>query len=364
MNMAQERGKYNSLGYFNLARGLGMLLILFGHSISPFFPKTSEELSSSLFSGAGSVLGGGIMAMFFMISGFGFYTRSPKKCLSIQFKLLLKPYFQVSIAILAIKLILALVKQRSFLLNGGELVPTLLLGLNAEGGGNFGGIPIESVSILWFLLALFTGWVIYNGISRLKNAKLQWCLIGLCVVLSWMLCLVSDVWPYCIPHGLLAAGYLAAGSEIKKYRLLERKLPLWCWAVVIATALVSTAFGSVNIVACHWQLGLLDIVGSFCVGFLLLRLYGAVMNRAGGGLWVQLTESVGLHSIWIVCLHAFEKMVLPWYRLKVIFPDNPVLCTAICFFGRCAVIWLLFELLTLGQRLLRNRKRKRIIIET
>ena len=143
--MTRESNAYSTLGYFNLAKGFGMVLILLGHSITPFYPR--PELSEGLFSGAGSVLGGGIMAMFFMISGFGFYSRSPKRCLRIQTKTLLLPYCITTAAILITKYLLSLIKNRPFGQNGAELALTYLLGLNAEGGHTLGGIAIESVSI-------------------------------------------------------------------------------------------------------------------------------------------------------------------------------------------------------------------------
>lgn len=43
--------------------------------------------------------------------------------------------------------------------------------------------------------------------------------------------------------------------------------------------LICAAFGDVNIVAGVWGLGLLDVAGSFCAGFLLLRLYARWMQR-------------------------------------------------------------------------------------
>ena len=66
------------LGYFNLARGLGMVLIVLGHSINLYL-EPQPTGSGGLFSGAGSVFGGGIMAAFFMISGYGLSKRKPRR---------------------------------------------------------------------------------------------------------------------------------------------------------------------------------------------------------------------------------------------------------------------------------------------
>lgn len=351
----KQTGSNNStgLGYFYLARGVGMVLILLGHSMTPFF---SVAHATGLFSGAGSVLGGGIMAMFFMISGFGFYCRSPRKCLSTQYKLLLKPYFITTAAILATKVLLALVKQRSFAAHGGDLVLTYLLGLNAEGGDSLWGIPVNSVSIMWFVLALFGGWLLYNGISRLESGKLRALLIVMCVVAGWGLTVISKVWPWCLPMALLAVGYLAAGDEIRRRELLTRKLPLWCWALVWGVAACCAAWGRVNMVACRWDLGLMDVAGSFCAGFLLLRGYSALMRKNWQGWPVRFLEAVGLYSLWIVFLHGYEKVIFPWYRLGHLFPENLVLCTILCLVLRGCVIYALMQLVMWLRRKLRRKR--------
>lgn len=73
--MKNDSNKTMGLGYFNLARGLGMVLILLGHSMNLYLPPEGYRNPGL---GTGTVIGGGIMAAFFMISGFGFYKRSPK----------------------------------------------------------------------------------------------------------------------------------------------------------------------------------------------------------------------------------------------------------------------------------------------
>ena len=342
--------KNPGLGYFNLARGLGMVLILLGHSMTPFSPADTAA------SGAGSVLGGGIMAMFFLISGMGFYSRSLKKCFSIQYRLLLKPYLLTTAAILLTKLVLAVVKQRPFAKHGGELVLTYLLGLNAEGGGQLWGIPIESVSIFWFILALFGGWMLYNGICRLHSKTLQILLVTGCVVASYLLTLISSVWIFCLPMVLLSVGYLAAGDLIRKHHLLDRKLPVWCWAILLVITGVCACFGGTKLVGCYWKLGLLDVAGSFCVGFLLLRLYHRLMEKAHDGLLIRMVETVGFYSLWIVFLHGYEKVIFPWYRLGEWMSDG--VATVVCLAARCTVMYGLFRLLNIINRKCRRKRRK------
>ena len=334
--MTNRPAKYNNLGYFNLARGIGIMMILLGHSIVPFLTASGSG-TGGLFSGAGSVLGGGVMAMFFLISGFGFYTRSPKKCFKTQARLLLYPYFQVAGMLIFARMVLSLVRGRNPLTELLNLLLTLPLCVNAENADALFGAPLKSVTILWFILALFGGWVIYNGICRIRDEKKQNLLLLLCLVASWALTLISKAWPLCLPMALLAACYLAAGFTVKRKNLLVEKLPVKAWVFMGVIITASCAFGAVDIGAGIWKLGLVDVAATFCIGFLLLRAYACFMDLEIHNRVIHLVERIGNQSIWIVFFHAIEKSLFPWYRLKD-FIDLPWLCILICFTCRSLMI--------------------------
>lgn len=362
--MNQQENKIGSLGYFNLARGIGMVLILLGHSYILFTPL-SQRTQAPL-SGLGSVLGGGTMAMFFLISGCGFYKRSPKKCFSIQKRLLLKPYCIVSVAILLTKLLLSVVERRPFRDHGGELVLTYLLGFNAEKGSTFLGIPIDSISIFWFVIALFGGWNLYNAISQLRNRRLQVALVVGCVLLGYLLTLYRKIWPFCLPMALLVVGYLAAGAWINRKGLLECRLRGWSIVLLCVPVVCSAIWGRVNIMTCVWKLGLLDVLSTFCLGFLLMRLFAWIMTLNLHNNLVLGLETLGFNSIWVVSLHAYEKVIFPWYRMDEVVPLGPAGCTLVCFFGRLMLIFLLYQLvcvITQCWKRLRGKKKPKIVIE-
>lgn len=362
MNQAENR--IGSLGYFNLARGIGMVMILLGHSFILFAERPHR--TQALFSGAGSVLGGGIVAMFFLISGCGFYRRSPRKCFSIQRKLLLKPYCAVSAAILLTKLLLAAVEQRPFRSHGGELVLTYLLGFNAEKGGVFWGIPIDSISIFWFVLALFGGWNLYNAIAQLRSQQLRGGLVFGCVLLGYLLTLYRKIWPFCLPMALLVVGYLAVGAWINRKGLLERRLPGWSILLLCVPVVCSLAWGRVDIMTCVWKLGLLDVLSTFCLGFLLMRFFAWIMTLNLHSNLVLALEALGFNSIWVVSLHAYEKVIFPWYRMDEVLPLGPAGCTLVCFFGRSALIFLLYQVVCIITRCwkrLQGKKKPKIVIE-
>lgn len=355
--------KHHNLGYFNLARGLGMILILAGHSFVPFLHISPVSGSPAPFSGAGSVLGAGVMAMFFLISGFGFYTRSPRKCLSTQNKLLLFPYYQVALILIAVRLVLTFLRGRNILQTAADLLLTYPLGLNAENSSALFGEPVKSVTILWFILALYGGWVIYNAICRIKDQRRQRLLVLGCVVVSWALTLISKAWPMCLPMALLACGYLDAGHTIKQKNLLFQPLSWKAWAAMAAVITISSAFGYVDIGAGIWKMGLIDVASTFCIGFILLRAYSRFMQLELRHPLIHILERIGNRSVWIVFLHAMEKSVLPWYRLQSLLPDASILCALICLIARSLLIWAAYRIFTRLQRILRTKKKARVRID-
>ena len=357
MNPVQR--KKDSLGYFNLLRGLGLFFIIVGHSIAPFLTVQPSGEATVFFQGAGRVLGSSILSMFFMLSGLGFYRRSPKKCLTIQTKLLLKPYAFTAIAFIIGKMILTAIKGGSVLNQGLSLSLTFLLGLNASRGADLFGIRVTTISILWFVIALFGSWVIYNLIMHISRKSLRWlCVLG-CLLLGWVLSLISKVWPFALPMMLMAVGCIAAGHEIQTRNLLHSRLPVLAWCGLILMSLLCLMFGYVDIAACTWKLGPIDMIGSLCIGFLLLRVYSRIMELGIQGRMVGYLENIGVNSIRILCLHAFEHAIIPWRDLSQLLPDSPVLCSILCLLGKGITIWALYQL----TYHLTRKKKKTITIE-
>lgn len=353
-----QKKTIKGMGYFNILRGVGMLLIIWGHSAAVFYSSGTE--GAPLTEGISGVLGGGIMAMFFMISGYHFYRRSPRKCLAIQKKTLLYPYWFTAAAVLASKFLLSVLKKRPLMEHGGEYLLTYLLGLNAEGGGVLWGIPIESVSILWFVLALFGGWMIYNAVLQCKNRKVQWACVCLCMVLAWLAGRISSVWAGCLPQSLAAVFFLAAGAEIRNRQLLERKLPKTVYAAMGVLLLTCVRYGRVDMVNNVWRLGPLDMIGSAVSGFLLLKGYDFFMERLLRERKIACLEFIGFRSMWVLCLHCYEKVVFPWYRLRGLFAGRPFAGTLVCMVLRMLLIFALYRILSqaiaFGKRKLRKKE--------
>ena len=361
--MTTMKRKQYSLGYFNMARGMGTLMVIAGHSMALFLSGMKIGEVPTVFAGAGRVIGGGVMAMFFLISGFYFKPRPVGRCIRMQARLL-KLYYATAIAIVASLVLQRFLQGKPWEELGQKLLWTYLFGFNAPAGAVILGQEVGTVSLFWFIFALFLGWILYNLICTIKSVTWRRMCVCLCVVSGWCLTEVSRVWPMAIPMGLITVGYIALGSLIREKDLLEHRLPIAIEVCVVAVALLCLSFGHVDMSVCLWKLGLLDVAGSFCVGYLLLRLYCLYANRNPHGILARQTEYVGMHSIWIFCIHAFEKALVPWQNLRRIFPDSPVLCMVICFVGRILVIGALFWLLYRSRKQIRRKRQHGIVLQT
>jgi len=360
--MRNSQQRQYSLGYFNIARGFGTVIVILGHSMALFLGMLPQAERPPVFADLGRVLGGGVMAMFFLISGFYFQRRSPRMCFTNQWKLLMKPYYTTGIAIFLGLGLRSLLLGHSFKKRAIQTVMTFLLGINASKGGQVFGMPVSTVSIFWYVLALFWGWNLLNWISGFRKRGWKTAAFVLCVAACRVMAELSSVWVMAIPMSLLAVVYIAMGYEIRKNHLLDRELPGWMWAGIITVSVVCLAFGNVDIAACSWKLGVLDMAGSLCIGFLILRMYKHLMDRISGKCILGSIEHVGLNSMRILCLHALEKDVIPWRDLQFVFPDRPYLCFLVCLVGRIVLIKLMLQVVILFRRAYRKLMRPVIVI--
>lgn len=164
------------------------------------------------------------------------------------------------------------------------------------------------------------------------------------------------------PTGFGSGIFLAMGVVIRQHNLLERKIPVWGYGLMGILLFICAAFGQVDMVNCIWRLGPVDIAGSCCCGFLLLKIYGCVMRHMPKGIFVSLLESAGFYSMWIICLHCYEKVIVPWYRLKWVFPENPLVGTVVCMILRLLLIYVMYRavspVIARVNRMWRKQKRK------
>ncbi|MBP5291618.1 MAG: hypothetical protein J6Y90_03250 [Lachnospiraceae bacterium] len=369
MEVKKEVKDVHSMGFFDLAKGLGMIIIILGHSYNMAFntPGVHAAMEGGrniifgkagpLFSGAGSVLGAAVVAMFFMISGYSFFKRKPKKCLSLQAKLLLKPYAVTGAAVVVSKFTISLLRRRSFLEHGAAFITTFLFGTSLDSGGRIFGLPAESISILWFILSLFEAWVAYNLIVRIKAERVRHILVACIVIVGYLMSLAPFAWPYMLPQSMVALGYFHVGHMCKVHKAFERELPQWLPIHAGSIASFCLIFGSVNMAYNYWGLGLVDLAGTFALGFLLLMGYVKKLGPIPDTKVTSLISAVGFSSIWVVCIHGFEMCVFPWYMLIDRLMPHKFLAFLALTILRSALIWGIYKAIMFARKKLHRKKK-------
>jgi len=373
MGEKREVRDIHSMGFFDLAKGLGMIIIILGHSYNMAFaepgvhPAMAEGRSVifgkavPLLSGAGSVLGAGVVAMFFMISGYSFFKRKPKKCLSMQTKLLLKPYAVTGSAVIVSKLIISLLRRRSFLEHGAAFIPTYLFGTSLDSGGKIFGLPAESISILWFILSLFEVWVTYNLIVRIKSARTRHILVVCSVIAGYFMSLAPFAWPFMLPQSMVVLGYFHVGHLCREHKVFERKLPQWLPILAGSVASFCLLFGSVNIAYSYWGLGLVEVAGTIALGFLLMLGYVKKLGTVPDTKLTSFISAVGFSSIWIVCIHGYEMCVFPWYILIGLLMPHKFLAFLVVAILRSVMIWCVYMAIMWVRK--KTQRKKKIVLE-
>lgn len=324
--------KGNTIGMFDLSRGILMLFVVFAHSISHFVKYWDRGTLALWMFVPLAVLGiliYGLIPMFFLMSGYGFREQTMKRCIGDRLRYLWKPYVFVAFLVTAGAILKAVLRGKPIVDAVIRQGAPFLLGL-CPGEVEIGGKYVESVGPLWFLVALVGSRIVLNLIFRLENEVLR----GLCVITLVAFCTCLPFYaliPFCVIQSLSCAGYLYVGYCIKKYNLLFARFSKRTYIVLIAILVCVFPFGNVDVSQNVWKLGFLDFIASCVAGFLLCRL--SVVGERLQGRITRLFRIIGRYSLYFLCVHAVEFFVIPWERVAGMFKGRAL-------FGFIA-IWIL-----------------------
>lgn len=343
-----------NLGAFDLIKGLGLIVLVFGHSL----PRYDVEQLKFLLPVVAvlELFETGTNPMFFIVSGFSFREKTVRKMLEKSSSGLLKPYLYVVLFIAVLFPLNHYLCYRWWPGAWEETVRTVLaflFGVPASGKMVFGYSLYEN-SVVWFLLALFIAQNLLNLVLKLKNKYLQFAGATCCVIVGYVLVCLNINY-FCLPQGLMAVGYCYVGYLLKKYNLfVGGKYIKWAYAVMGAVTVWQIAFSEFNISHGIFKYGLLDYFASMCAGVLLMAMGIYVGRLEWKGLeWIK---QIGVYTYWIICIHSVEMTCVRWYMLTEHFAERQ----SIAFVIEVCVKVLLFTLsvLVLKQIVKRNYRRK------
>ena len=339
----------NSLGMFDLLKGLGMVAVVFTH--------TAESYPLGVGAAAGVTPATfllfayreTLMAAFYIASGYGFRKRSIGKCIEQQCKSLLKPYIYTAVATSILHLIAHYTAFGSWESSVSETLKVaggFALGLPHT--VNYFGMTFFSCGPMWYLLALMIGWIVLDVIVNIfPEQYISWAVLGT-MLLGWGITLAWNT-PFCIAQGLVIVPYLYVGHLAKRHRLFEQPLPKKLVAVILGaavlTAVAVAVTGTTDCVSlAEWTMGPVSIIADTLTGLGILNAFLWLRRHLDGPVTHAL-EVVGRRSLFIFCVHTVELTALPWYLMAGHFATKPTLGLILQFVISLASTLLICELL-------------------
>ncbi len=309
-----EKRSINTIGMFDLSKGVLMAFVVFGHSFGLFVKYWEREnmpwwllLPIVLF----GILMYGLIPMFFMMSGYGFRKQKMKRCLADRARYLLKPYLWVA-GIVTILAVLKAVMQRNLILDALKYQSfPFLLGL-CPGETRVFNWYTASIGPMWFLVALGIAWVVLNILFQMDNEVMRAVslvsLIAVCTQLPFY-----SIMPFCIAQSLCCTGYLCIGYYAKKNRVLTNKFSGLTYVIFVVIVVGAILFGTVDVSQNVWELGFFDYIASAVAGVLLCK--AAMRFEHYEGKIARFFRLCGRNSLYILCVHTVEYLVFPWERI-------------------------------------------------
>lgn len=287
--------KLLNLTMFDLLKGLAMIGVVFGHTFVGM-EKTTTGLWFS------KIIYSLLMPSFFMVSGYWLKKKDIRTGIKSAVSYLLRPFVIVAVLLNAIGFLHRFLQGNLEEWRRIFLMPSLLVSTKGE----------NRLGAIWFIFALFLAWCFFYVIINIKNEKLQMGIVLLAGIAGGALMPLQL--PYQLAQGLVGLFYVYCGYLLKKKKLLDAKTSPLIYIIMVVVWGVSVVFGSMNMYAYDVKYGIFSIVGSLCGAFVFIKitLYINLLD----GFVLDGIRTIGRYSMWVLCVHAVEKEVIPW---KVLF---------------------------------------------
>lgn len=318
----------NRLKYIDVARGIAILCIILGHF-------GIWEVIRVVFTFH--------VPIFFFITGYFTNRKLPVKEFVInKAKTLLIPYAITCVIVVVISII------KSFLMSGNALLSAqewIFASLYGSGDSYYEPFYIKEIGALWFLWASFWGSIFLRLALNMKKWLRVGFVLGLFAIgfysaqeLFWF--------PFSIQAGCCATLFMYFGYLVYEIKAFMPKIshmwkPVFTIAAIAVWIQFIINFDSFWFVQCDFGRGFIDIIGSLCASYSIIKISQFLEKRMkfiGDGF-----AFLGKYSLIVLCTHVVEMHVVEWDLLENLFIGSGVsVLGAKCL---CGIIKLAFIVL-------------------
>lgn len=281
------------LVYFDIAKFLGLMMIILGHFGVP-------DINTFVYTFH--------VPLFFLISGYFFTPKTDYKTfIKTKFKQLIIPYFLVMFCVIILNALFSLYHHTAFTEIKYKTFDYLIGYLYGSGYiNNIKGYQIQTVGPIWFCLALFWDFVLLNYLISKKH--LPFILAVLFVIgyyssqLLWL--------PFSIQSSMTSVLFVYIGYLAKKYNIMNypvtigQILPLLClWGICIGYG------GRFLIVHNYSVFFITDIIAAIAACYLFVLFCRFIEENAKS---VAVMAYLGRYTLVMLCFHNIDITIMPW----------------------------------------------------
>ena len=332
-----------SLGMFDLFKGIGVIGVIIFHSISSFSFSQSVD-GASIYTKLGlfvfMVLGSALMPAFFIVSGYGF---RPQKARLIQKKVksILVPYIVMAAVTVILHFVLhygAFHYLKGTIKESIKVIVGFLLALSSNMEIN--GINFYNCGIGWYLISLLGVIILLNAFCKWGKEK-AWIFVLIATIIG-IAAGLNQIFLFCIPQIMTGIFFFYEGYFIKEHKLLYRRWN-WKWSVLFCLCILLTAIGVVyagqmdNIAEGRWNFLLLSVILDGVMAFFglyILLLFNKYNNHG-----IVFLRRIGNKSLILFCVHSIEMKAVPWYIVTDRWTGNPFVGCCLLVLARCLAIF-------------------------
>lgn len=271
--------------WIDILRGIGILMVVLGHSGPPFF----------------KIIYGFHIPLFFLISGYLLSDKKLKMSFISYMKMLMKAYLRPYFLLCGINLIfqsVILYKKREFYLG---IIGKYIIGiLYSRGSSEW----LPNCSPLWFMTALFVSLSLYYWINKCGKYTVLYVLIA--GIMSYVLDILNvSKLPWNVDTAMMGIVFIYIGRNLKMINEIKCESNLSSWIFILLLLIVGrqciimNPIGAVSFDNNQYGNLIMMIFGALSICIALFLFCYTYRNKMKNLLW-RFVEYLGRHTIFIM----------------------------------------------------------------
>lgn len=293
------------IGWIDITRGIGMLLIIIGHTLGPYTFSTVARVIFAVH-----------VPVFFVLSGYLFSQKDWKTIFSKLNRNLLLPYIATCFIMIVANWI-ALHHQNPFIvakIQTHQFIIAALYGVGTNTAIPFMNQTVFAIGAIWFLVAMYIGDLMFNLsfkiADRFKSTKLILLLsLAECILGFILASKIHFILPWSISAALESQAFYCGGYLIRKSNLIERSFVYPIIGIVLWGISAYTGFFYLNTgYAANPFFAILGGIGGSFTLMVLSKYLELILSKIP--LVLKAIQKFGQLSLLVLCGHIFDLNIL------------------------------------------------------